>query len=819
MIAALRHALRRLARSPSFMALTVLTIAVGIGANTAIFSVVNGVLLKPLPYPDADRLIHISHKAPGINLPELTSAPSNYFVYRDESRTFSQSGLWQLNRSTVTGQGDPEQVDSIRMTQGTLDALAVAPRLGHWFTLEDDSPASPRTAILTYSYWQQRFGGQESVIGRSIIVDGEQREIIGVMPQGFRVADQTADILLPIRFEPNDVRLGNFSYRHIARLKDGVTLEQASADIGRMIPILWERYAAPPGFSVEMFKQAQIQPNIRSLKEEVVGDVGKILWVLMGAVGLVLLIACANVANLLLVRAEGRQQELTIRAALGAGWKRIARDLLAESFVISLLGAALGLPLADGILRLLVWLRPSGLPRLEEIGVDATALTFSVIAALVAGVLIGLIPVFKYGRPQIAASLRGGGRALSQSRERHRARSALVVAQVALALVLMVSSGLMIRTFQALRHVNPGFTHPETIQTLNVPIPSTEAADVEHLLLMQQQMADKLAALPGVESVGVSRSVTLDNSESWDPIFLEERSYKEGEVPPLGRFRFIGPGYDKTIGQALIAGRSFTWTDVYERRDVVLVSENFARENWKDPAAALGKRITDNKADPWREIIGVLADERAAGLDKPAPKMIYWPIVVRHAANRDETYGRTALFTLRSPRAGTEAFSNEIRAAIRSVSQNVPIANIRTLDEIYQRSMARTSFTLIMLAIAGGMALLLGLVGIYGVISYTVSQRVREIGIRMALGAQGQHVQRMFVGHGLALAGIGVVVGLASAAALSRLLSRILFEVSPVDPLTYGAVALCLAAAAVAASYVPARRATAVDPIDALRTE
>ena len=817
MFPVLRQALRRLGRAPGFTLLTLLTVAIGVGANTAIFSVVDAVLLRPLPYPDSDRLITLIHRAPGLNLDELPSCPSMYLLYRDENRTFEASGVWDEGRSTVQLPDSAEQVDSIQVTHGVLDALGVPPYQGRWFTREDDSPSSPETVILSHAYWQRRYGPGRDALGDRLVVNGEPREVIGIMPAGFRIADRRADLYLPRRYEESEVRLGQFGMNGVARLREGVTMERASADIERMIPMLWERFAPPEGFDLGMFLSAGIEPNLRTLKQEVVGDVGAVLWVLMGAIGLVLLIACANVANLLLVRAEGRRHELTIRAALGAGWGRIARDLLVESLLLAAIGGALGLPLAHFALRILRSLEPAGFPRLEEIGLDLNALLFSIAVSLAAGLLFGAIPILRYSRPQTATALRAGGRTLSHSRDQHRARSALVVAQVALALVLLVSSGLMIRTFQALREVDPGFSKPESVQTFRAPISPAEAPEPDDLSRVQQRIAERLAALPGVESVGVSSSVTLDGWESWDPIFVEGRDYGAGEIPPLRRFRFIGPGYAETIGQPLLAGRTFDWEDVLERRPVVLVSENTARELFGDVASALGRRVRDNAADPWREIVGVLGDERADGLEQDAPTMVYWPVVTVYGEN--SRFSRSAVYTLRSQRAGLVAFSDEIRETVRAVNPNIPVANLQTLGEIHRRALGRTSFTLTLLGVAGGMALLLGLVGIYGVISYSVSQRTREIGVRMALGAERESVTRLFIGHGLALAAAGVGVGLVAAAAAMRLLATLLFGVEPVDPLTYGVAALGLAAATVTASYFPARRATQVDPASALRAD
>jgi predicted permease len=444
---------------------------------------------------------------------------------------------------------------------------------------------------------------------------------------------------------------------------------------------------------------------------------------------------------------------------------------------------------------------------------------FTLAISLLAGVLFGAVPVVKYAGPQINTALRSEGRAVSQSRERHRARSTLVIVQVALTLVLLISSGLMIRTFQALKHVQPGFTGPESLQTFRMSIPTSKDFNVEAATRMQQAIAEKLAALPGVSSVAMTTTLPMEGQGWHDPIFAEDHVYAQGQIPPIRLFKFVSPGLLKTMGNTLLAGRDFTWTDVYEKRPVMMVTENLARELWHEPAAAIGKRVRDNPNSVWREVIGVVADEREDGVEKKAPTTAIWPILMENFEN-NKIFGRPSLaFVIRSPRAGTQAFLNEISQAVWSVNANLPLASVRTMEEIGRRSMARTSFTLVMLGIAGGMALLLGLAGIYGVISYSVSQRTREIGIRVALGAQNQEVTRMFVRHGARLAAIGIACGLIAAFALTQFMSTMLFEVSPLDPFTYVGVSIGLVAAAVLASYIPALRATAVDPIEALRAE
>ena len=813
------HVLRRLSRSPMFTAVTLLTVGIGVGANTAMFSVINGILLKPLPYRDPEALVGPWQTAAPLKIKDLNLSPSDYFTFRDENRTFEQFGLWTGGSVSVTGLGSPEQVQSISVTQGVLDALGIQPALGRWFTLKDDSPESPQTVILTHGYWQRRFGGEASAIGKRILVEGEAREIIGVMPPSFRFLEAKADLIFPLRFNRSKTNLGNFSFNPIARLKPGVTVAQANADVGRMIPIVNTKFPPPPGFSAKLFEQAGIQPAVRPLKQDVVGELDKVLWVLMGSIGVVLLIACANVANLLLVRAEGRQQELAIRVALGAGSSQIAAELLAESVFLGLLGGAAGLGFAYAALRLLAAIAPAYLPRLENITIDPLVLLFTLAVSLVAGLLFGLIPVLKYASPRVATALRGGGRTLSQSKDRHRARNTLVVLQTALAVVLLIGSGLMIRTFQALRQVRPGFTGAAELQTLQLYIPEPQVKDVDLVVRMFQEIQRKLSGIPGVSSATFAGSVPADGNSSTDVLYAEDRVYAETQLPPLRRFKFVTPGFFQTMGTRLVAGRDLTWTDLYDRRNVTLVSENMAREMWHDPSAALGKRIREGAKDPWREIVGVVEDVRLDGADQKQPVTVYWPLLMKGFWGDEKFVQRGVVFAIRSNRAGSESLLKEIRQAVWSVNSELPLSRIRTMEEIFRGSMARSSFALVMLAIAGGMALLLGIVGIYGVISYSVSQRTRELGIRIALGAPLGELKVMVVRHGLFLTAIGVALGIAAAAALTRLMVSLLFEISPVDPLTYAAVSAGLVTAAAAASYVPAHRASAVNPVEALRVE
>ena len=820
----LNQILRRLGRMPLFTSVAVLTLAVGIGANTAIFSVVQGVLLKPLPYPNSEQIVTIDHAAPGINLPSAGAAPFLYFTYREQGRTFQDVGLWNAGTVSVTGLAEPEEVPTLFVTDAVLPILGTQPQLGRLFTRTDASAGSPETVVLTAGYWRAKFGGESSAIGRTLMIDSKPREIIGVLPETFRFLDRRVSLVVPYQFDRSKTFLGQFSFSAIARLKPGVSYDQATADAARLIPVSFTLFPPFAGLSIKMFEEARLTPHVVSLKDALVGDIKRVLWVLMGTIGLVLLVACANVANLLLVRAESRQQELAVRAALGAGTTAIARELLVESVALGLAGGVVGLAFAFGGLRLLVALAPGNLPRVQEIGLDLTVLGFTLGVSILSGLLFGLIPVLKYAWAQPAVMLRGGSRTASASRSRHRARNMLVVAQVAVALVLLVSSGLMIRTFQALRDVHPGFARPEEVQALRLSIPDSQVKEPEAVLRMLQAIADRMAMVPGVGSVAIASTLTMTGQGWHDPVFAADHTYSESQVPPIRLFKFVSPGYVRTMGASMVAGRDFTWAETYGVQRVAMVSEALARELWSQPASAIGQRIRSYPGTPWREVVGVVSDMRDDGLNQKATAAVYWPLMMAEFSPLPADAGqnfvqRFGTFIVRSHRTGSNGFVEELGKAVWSINPNLPLANVRTLQDIYDASLARTSFTLVMLAIAGGMALLLGVAGIYGVMSYSASQRTREIGIRVALGAQARTVTSMFVAHGLMLAGIGIVIGLAAALGITRLMSSLLFEVSPVDPTTYGVVSLVLIAAAALASYLPALRAAGIDPLVALRAE
>ena len=824
-----RYGIRGLARTPGFTGVAVLSLAIGIGANTAIFSVVNGILIKPLPFPDAGRLVSVSHSAPGVGVEDLYSSPFLYFTEREQNRVFEDVALWNVSLAGVTGNGEPEQVVRVLVTAGFLRVLGIDPMLGRNFSAQEDTPAGHPAVILTYGYWQRRFGGDPSVIGKWLVVNDEPNEIIGVMPEGFRfLRFSRLDLILPYRIERSGVAAGAYGTPSIARLKPGITVDQAAGDVRRLIEIAKNSWPLQPGISRQQLERMRLAPRLAPLKQDVVGDLGKTLWLLMGTIGMVLLIACANIANLLMARTEGRQLELNVRAALGASWPRIAGELLTESAVLTFAGALAGLGVAYGSLRVVLAIGSSNLPRLDEIEIDTTVLLFTVGVSLLAGLLFGLIPVARYARPQFVtrASARGpalrlGGRSSSASRERLHARNLLVVFQIALALVLLIGAGLMIRTFQELNSVRTGFTRLDELQVARVYIPNRVAADLDAVVRREQEVRDKIAAVPGVIAVAFASNIPLQGDVIFSHGLTSEGGVsREDNRPRTPNYKLISPEYLATMGIRLIAGRDINWTDVYRKRPVVMISENLAKLEWGGVSQALGKKLRTGPAqDQWREIAGIVADVHDTGVREPANTMIYYPALVERIFSQPLWANRSMVFVIRSSRTGTEGFIADIRKAVSSVVPDVALAGVRTMRENFDASVSRTSFSLVMLGIAAGMALLLGVIGIYGVVSYAVSQRTREVGIRIAMGAKASQVRALFVRQGLILAGAGVMVGLAGAAALTRWMSSLLYEVSPLDLPTYVGVSVVLILAAAAASYVPSRRATNVDPVDALRAE
>jgi predicted permease len=799
----LRYVARMLWKQPGFSAVAIITLALGIGATTAMFSVVYGVLLKPLPFDQPDRLVALYHRAPGFNTPRLPQSDATYFTYRDQSRVFEDIGLWQAVQASIARGGTLEPEQALRVTDGLLSLLRVRPLLGDLLRKEDDVPAAPNRVLLTYGYWQRAFGASRDIVGQSLMIDGSAHEIAGVLPASFTFLNTRAAVLLPLKPDRARALTGpGFGNRGVARLKPGITLAEANNDITRMIPLIPEQFPLQPGLSREMWDGVGLAPNVRPLFEDVTGDVGRSLWIVLATVGVVLLMAWANVATLLLVRGEGRQQEFAVRAVLGASRGRIVAALLSETLILGLAGGTLGVLFAQAGIGLLRRTAPVTLPRVDDIAINGEILLFTLTVSLVSALMFGLFSAVRFGTFNFHA-LKEAGRLATDAPGRHRTRNMLAIAQLALALVLLIVAGLMIRTFVAMRHVQPGFVRPEDVQTFHVRVPPTVVPDPQGVARTYEEIADQLAHVPGVAAVGVARSIPMDGFPGAAPISVEDRPVSG--TPPTRRVKAIGPGYFETMGNPVVIGRAITWPDIRQRAAVAVISENLAREYWGEPSTALGKRLTG--PDTWSEIVGVAGDERLDGMNQPAPTIVYWPMT----GNRDMAY------VVRSRRVGSPGFLRELQQAVSSVNSNLALATVRTLDEIEADSMAQTTFVMVMLGIAATVALLLGVVGIYGVIQYISTQRMREIGIRMALGAQTADVRRLFLRHGLVLILGGVALGVGNAMFLTRVMSALLFGVAPTDPVTYIAASAGLAVIALIATYLPARRASRIDPIVVLR--
>ncbi len=815
-------AMRRLLRTRSFSTTAIITLALGIAANVAVFSVVRTVLLEPLPYAEPENLVAILYSAPGIGMDEVPQAAALHLTYLDQSEAFETVAMWDSWRAAATGNGPPEEIPVHDVTIELLPLLGVDPVLGRGFATEDARPNAPRTAMLTHEYWQRRYSGDPSILGQGITLQGLDRTIIGVLPPGFRLLDRESAVLMPLQLARDELFVGMFNYAGVGRLKDGVTLEQASADLNRLLPIAVDNF--PGGLTRQVLSEAQLAANLHPLHERLVGDVSQFLWILFAAVGVVMLIACANVANLFLVRSEARHQELAVRSALGASRPAILGELLSESLWLGLFAGFVGIPLGWALVRLLRFLAPEPLPRVEQVAITPSVVVFGLAVSVLAGLMFGLLPALRQAialSRGLVRSLKEGGR--GDTGGRSPARALLVIAQIALGLVLLVGGGLLLRSFDAMKSVDPGFSEPRSVMTFRVGIPGASLEQEIDALAIQRQILDNLRAIPGVSSVGATTALPMSGRQSADATNIEDFPVEEGSFPPVERFKFVTPGLFETLGQSLLAGRTLAWTDLLERRPVVVVDEAFARKYWGEPTAALGKRVApavvSSNALHWREIVGVVKTVHDNGPAQPAESTLYFPTVMNDFWGNELFVQRSLSFALRTERTSDPSLLTQIQQAVWSQRPDLAIAQVETMDEIYQRSMSQASFAMLMLLLAAGAALLIGSVGIYGVVAYIVAQRTREFGVRMALGATAAQITSAVLRYGMVMASIGVAVGLIAAALLSGTMARLLFGVEPRDPLTFGVVALVLAAITLLASALASRRAAQVDPVTALRAD
>ncbi|UCC72548.1 MAG: ABC transporter permease [Gemmatimonadota bacterium] len=819
----LRVGFRVMRRSPGITGVAILTIALGIGATTAIFSLVNGILLRPLPYPDAHRLVTIWNTLPGAGIDVFAQSAALHFTYEDQSSTLEAIGLWTAGGATVTGIGDARRDWGIWTTHGTLEALGAQPVMGRRFTAADDTPGAPGTVMLSHGYWQGVLGGRLDVIGQTLQVDGETCEIIGVMPEGRFVYDLDPALYLPLRIDRSAIVAGQFRYRSLARLAPGATVEQAKADMTRLLPVHIEAF--PGGMTLRDMREAKLAPIVRPLKEQVLGNIGPRLWVFFGAAGLVLLIAVANVANLVLVQAEARDREIAVRTAIGASRGRVARQFLIESTGLAVLGGLLGIGLAYAGLEVIRATSPGGLPRLYQVSIDPLVLLFTLGLSLLTGIVFGLFPVTRCQSHELVSALKEGGGRAGTGRPRNRVRNSLAVVQIAVSLVLLVGSGLMVRSFLELHKVDPGFGNPGTVLTLQIGISSGEVPDLEEMVRTHEFIAERLLDLPGVSSVGLTSKLPLSGGVHVNPVWVEGFLYSEGTPAPAMQYTWVGGDYFETMRIPLLAGRYLTRSDARDKVPVVAVSESLALQYWQSPAEAIGKRISGGRAPGeggWREIVGVVGDIRDNGITQEAPPITYWPLVTPNPWQAIDGVAliapRHVRYAIRAERAGTPGFLREVRETIASVNPNLPAQSVQMLNEILSRGTARTSFMLAMLGIAAGVAFVLAIVGAYGVVSYIASQRTRELGVRMAVGAHPAAVVRLVLKHGLVLSASGLGLGLVAAYWMSHLLEAFLFGVDPVDPTTFAIAALSLVVATLLACLLPAQRAARIDPIRALRS-
>lgn len=817
----LRSLVRELRRSPVFLLISILTLAVGIGANVAIFTVVNAVLIRPLPYPESERLVGVWHNAPGLNMEKFEHSDGTYLIYRKYNKVLEDVGMYLDGSATLTGGDQPERVSAASVTASLLSVLGVPPALGRPLQEADEKAGAEKVAVLSDELWRSRFGGDPGVIGKALRVDGVETRIVGVMPPGFHFPSERTLLWTPISMDPAKLLPGNFVYRLVGRLRPGISLEQAGRNL---TPLVWripDEYGDSSGINRGMIETSKLSVFTSSLRDDTVGEVERTLWLLLGSVGCILLIACANVANLFLVRAEGRQREVAVRTALGATRGDVVRLFLGESCALALVGGVLGLALAAAGARLLVSLQPPGIPRLGEIGVDLNVLVFTFLLALLAGLACGGFAALRYGSPRLAAALKEGGRGGTAGRERHLARNALVVVQVALALVLLVGSGLTVQSFWRLRNVDPGFD-PEGVLTLRLDLPEAKYPDAAATVSFVLRLLERVRAVPGVESAGTVSPLPLSGEDSTSGYSIEDFPQPEERVPTMFSNRFVTPGYFEVMKIPIVEGRLFSRVDPGGRQaPEVLVSQALAERFWPGKSVA-GKRMVSGhpEGNRWFTIVGVVGSVQHRSLtEEPDQSVYYPPSYPRMTSGGPPIYAPHSFSLVVRGAIDPDSLVAPVRDAIWELDPNLPLAEVRTLEDVVERSMARPSFTMLLLAIAGGVALLLGAVGIYGVISYVVSQRTREIGVRMALGARRRDISRMVLREGLAITLLGIGLGLAGALAVTRLMLALLYGVSPTDPATFAAVPMLLASVALLASWLPARRAASVEPLQAIRYE
>jgi predicted permease len=820
-LTSLRHAARSLRRTPVFSITASLTLVIGIAAMAAIFTIVNGVLLKPLPYGQPEQLVGAWHDLPPVNISRANQTSATYLTYRKLAKTITDIGVYSegsMNVADPRGGVEPQRITTAFVSAGVIPTLQVRPLLGRSFREEEDTPKAAKVVLISERMWRSRFGGDAAAVGRSLMVNGESREIIGVMPASFRFPVATTQMWVPLALDPAATFPGGFSYTAIARLKPGVTIDAAQREFASLLPRVAELFPMmAPGITWTMLmQQAKPNPVITPMRADVIGDVAGTLWMIAAAAGLVLLVACFNVANLMLVRADGRQRELAVREALGAGRARVLGHFLAESVLLAGTAAVLGLGLAWISVRMLVAYGPASIPRLAEVGVDATTVAFTLVVAALVAVACSVMPALRIGRVLLANALREGGRSGTAGRAQHRVRGALVAGQIAVALMVLAASGLLLRSHQRLVTVKPGFD-PTGVATLWLSPSGEKYRGDSAAVRFYAQLVQRVAAVPRVRAVGISSRIPLlENGRNQNPFYAEGDVASAEKIPPLQLFTTVDAGYFAAMGVPLVAGRVFQAMETQPQHEAV-ISERTAEQFWGTPANAVGKRFRPIPAAPWYTVIGVVASVRDTGLAAAPTPAVYFPQAFPSDTAMTEVRGTMALVV----RTDGDAASilPAVQRAVRDLDPTLPTFEARTMESVVERSVARLSFVMIILGAAAVVTLLLGAIGLYGVMAYLVTLRTRELGVRIALGAAPANVASMMTRQGMVLTAIGVVGGLALFAVLSRFLRSFLFDIAPLDPLSLAAATVLLGIIATLASWIPARRAARVDPAVSLRAD
>lgn len=819
----LRFAWRSLRRTPAFTISAILTLVIGVGASVAIFAVINGVLLRPLPFGNPERLVGAWHALPGVSIDKANQTQGTYFTYKRLARTIENMGLAQpsaVNVAAPGGDGEPQRLAAAYITSSLIQTLQMSPIIGRNFSDAEDMPNGPSVVIISEPLWRTRFGADSGVIGRLLEVNGLSREIVGVMPADFRFPEADTRLWLPLQLDPNAAFAGGFNYDGVARLKPGVSVAAAQRDFATMLPRVAEQFPdLAPGVPMKvLIEQARPSPVLIPLRQDQTLSIARTLWMVGAAAGLVLLVACANVANLILVRADSRHRELAVREALGAGRSRVLSHFFAESVLLAGLSGGIGLGLAWIAVRALVLSGPADIPRLAGLRIDAMTVLFAVAVSLFVALLTSVIPALRVGRMPLASALREGGRGGTSGRAQQRLRGAMVAVQIALALVVLAGSGLLVRTFQQLNAVRPGFDGTN-VATFWLSLPRARYANDSAVVRFWSLLSERTAMLPGVRGVGLtSRLPLLSYGMNQNPFYAEDDPTTATKIPPLQLYTSTDGAYFNAMGIPVLAGRTFERMGV-QRGDEVVISQRTAEQFWKDPTgrAALGKRFRSLPGGPWNTVIGVVGNARDTSLAAPPSQTVYFPIT----AARDTLYAqsqRTLALVVKTT-GDPAVIRNPVEGVIRELDPTLPPFEVQPMSAVMRDSMSRLSFMIIMLAAAAVVTLLLGAIGLYGVMAYVVTLRTRELGVRVALGASPRSVAAMMTGQGLVLTAAGIAGGLLLFAVASRFLRAFLYGVAPGDPVTLAVASTLLAGIAALASWIPARRASRVDPAEVLRSE